>query len=93
MAEAFIIDALRTPIGRYAGALAPVRPDDLAALVLRAVLERSGVPAADVEDVILGCANPACPRPRRGRPSTASVPPGSRPSTRPGARSAAATPI
>ncbi len=59
MAEAWIIDAVRTPMGRYGGALAGVRPDDLGAVVLRAVLERSGVPAADVEDVYLGCANQA----------------------------------
>jgi 3-oxoadipyl-CoA thiolase len=57
MAEAWIIDAVRTPVGRYGGALAGVRPDDLGAVVLRALLERTGVPAADVEDVYLGCAN------------------------------------
>jgi 3-oxoadipyl-CoA thiolase len=50
---------VRTPIGRYGGALAGVRPDDLAALVLRAVVDRSGVDPALVEDVILGCANQA----------------------------------
>ena len=59
MAEAWIIDAVRTPMGRYGGALAGVRPDDLGAVVLRALLERTGVPAADVEDVYLGCANQA----------------------------------
>ncbi len=59
MTEALIVDAVRTPFGRHGGGLAPVRPDDLAALVLRAVLERTGVPAADVEDVLLGCANQA----------------------------------
>ena len=57
--EAWIVDAVRTPIGRYGGALAGVRPDDLAALVLRAVVERSHVDPALVEDVILGCANQA----------------------------------
>jgi acetyl-CoA acyltransferase len=57
--EAWIVDAVRTPIGRHGGALSAVRPDDLAALVLRALLERTGVPAADVEDVYLGCANQA----------------------------------
>lgn len=57
--EAWIIDAVRTPIGRYGGALASVRPDDLAAHVLRAILERTGVDAALVDDVILGCANQA----------------------------------
>jgi acetyl-CoA acyltransferase len=59
MSEALIVDAVRTPFGRHGGALAPVRPDDLAALVLRTVLERTGVPAGDIEDVILGCANQA----------------------------------
>ena len=57
--EAWIVEAVRTPIGRYGGALAAVRPDDLAAAVLRAVIERSGVDPALVEDVILGCANQA----------------------------------
>jgi 3-oxoadipyl-CoA thiolase len=57
--EAWIIDAVRTPIGRYGGALASVRPDDLAAIVIRAVIERTGLDAAAVEDVILGCANQA----------------------------------
>ena len=57
--EAWIVDAVRTPIGRYGGALARVRPDDLAAAVLRAVVDRAGVDPALVEDVILGCANQA----------------------------------
>ncbi len=57
--EAWIVDAARTPIGRYGGALASIRPDDLAAIVIRAVIERTGVDAALVEDVILGCANQA----------------------------------
>ena len=57
--EAWIVDAVRTPIGRYGGALAGVRPDDLAALVLRAIVDRTGVDPAAVEDVILGCANQA----------------------------------
>lgn len=57
--EAWIIEAVRTPIGRYGGALASVRPDDLAALVLRAVVDRAGIDPALVEDVILGCANQA----------------------------------
>jgi acetyl-CoA acyltransferase len=59
MTEAWIIDAVRTPIGKYGGLLAAVRPDDLGAVVLRALLGRTGVPAADVEDVYLGCANQA----------------------------------
>jgi 3-oxoadipyl-CoA thiolase len=57
--EAWIVEAVRTPIGRYGGALAGVRPDDLAALVLRALVERSGIDPGLVEDVILGCANQA----------------------------------
>jgi 3-oxoadipyl-CoA thiolase len=57
--EALIIEAVRTPIGRYGGALAAARPDDLAAAVLRAVVDRSGLDPALVEDVILGCANQA----------------------------------
>jgi 3-oxoadipyl-CoA thiolase len=57
--EAWIVDAVRTPFGRYGGALAAVRPDDLAALVLRAIVERTGLDPAAVEDVILGCTNQA----------------------------------
>ena len=57
--EAVIVTALRTPIGRYGGALASVRPDDLAAIVIRAVVDQSGIDPALVEDVILGCANQA----------------------------------
>jgi 3-oxoadipyl-CoA thiolase len=60
MTEAFICDAIRTPIGRYGGALATVRPDDLAAIVLRELLRRnSSLDPARVDDVILGCANQA----------------------------------
>ena len=57
--DAWIIAAVRTPVGRYGGALANVRPDDLAALALRAVVDRAGLDAGLVEDVILGCANQA----------------------------------
>ena len=57
--QAWIVAALRTPFGRYGGALAAVRPDDLAATVIRALVERSGIDPALVEDVILGCANQA----------------------------------
>ncbi len=57
--EAWIIEAVRTPVGRYGGALAGVRPDDLAATVLEAVVARSGIDAAIIDDVILGCANQA----------------------------------
>ena len=57
--EAWIVSAVRTPVGRYGGALAAVRPDDMAATVLRAVVERAPLDPALVEDVILGCANQA----------------------------------
>jgi 3-oxoadipyl-CoA thiolase len=57
--DPWIVAAVRTPVGRYGGALASVRPDDLAALVLRAVVDRAGLDPAQVEDVILGCANQA----------------------------------
>jgi 3-oxoadipyl-CoA thiolase len=57
--EAWIIDALRSPVGRYSGMLKDTRPDDLAAHVIRALLARTGVPAQDVCDVYLGCTNQA----------------------------------
>jgi 3-oxoadipyl-CoA thiolase len=57
--EAWIVAALRTPFGRYGGALASVRPDDLAATVIRALIDRTGIDPAAIEDVILGCANQA----------------------------------
>ena len=59
MAEAVILSAVRTPVGRHAGALAGVRPDDLAAHVIAAAVERAGVPAAEIEDVYFGAANQA----------------------------------
>ena len=60
MPNAFICDALRTPIGRYGGALAHVRTDDLGAIPLLALLERNGkVDWSTVDDVIYGCANQA----------------------------------
>ncbi len=60
MAEAFICDAVRTPIGRYAGALSAVRADDLGAIPMAALLERqAGLDPAAVEDVVYGCANQA----------------------------------
>ena len=58
--EAWIVSAVRTPIGRYGGALKDVRPDDLAALVIRAAVERAGIEPSLVEDVVLGCSNQAC---------------------------------
>ena len=55
--EVVIVDALRTPFGRYGGALAHVRPDDLAASVIRALVERTGIDPAQIEDVFFGAAN------------------------------------
>lgn len=59
MPEAFILDGLRTPIGRYGGVLADQRPDDLVATTLKAVVDRSGIDPADIDEVILGSANQA----------------------------------
>ena len=59
MAEAVIVDGVRTPIGRYGGSLAGERPDDLAAVVLRALVDRVGLDPQELEDVYLGCANQA----------------------------------
>src|SRR3712207_974406 len=57
--EAWIVGAVRTPIGKHGGALSSVRPDDLAALTLEALMEKTGVPPEEVEDVYMGCANQA----------------------------------
>jgi len=57
--QAFIYDVLRTPIGRHAGKLAPVRPDDLAAMVLQELVRRNPFPPSAYEDVVLGCTNQA----------------------------------
>ncbi|MFN2586597.1 MAG: acetyl-CoA C-acyltransferase [Actinomycetota bacterium] len=59
MTDAFVVDAVRTPMGRYGGALAAVRPDDLAAHVIRALVERTGVPGDAIDDVVWGAANQA----------------------------------
>ncbi len=59
MAEAFLVGGARTPVGRYGGALASVRPDDLAALVVGEAVARAGVPAGAIDEVILGAANQA----------------------------------
>jgi 3-oxoadipyl-CoA thiolase len=59
MTQAFITAAVRTPIGRAGGALAEIRPDDLAAAAIRALMARSGIPPGRIDDVILGCANQA----------------------------------
>ena len=55
--EVWIVDALRTPIGRYNGALATMRPDDLAAIVVRGIVDRTGVDPARIDDVYFGAAN------------------------------------
>jgi len=57
--RAVVLSAVRTPVGRYGGGLASVRPDDLAALAVAAAVERAGAPPGEIEDVWLGCANQA----------------------------------
>jgi 3-oxoadipyl-CoA thiolase len=59
VSRAVVLSAVRTPVGRYGGGLAGVRPDDLAALAVAAAVERAGVPPEEIEDVWLGCANQA----------------------------------
>ena len=59
MPRAVVLSAVRTPVGRYGGALSGFRPDDLAAVAIAAAVDRAGVPAEAVEDVYLGCANQA----------------------------------
>src|SRR5690606_13303486 len=59
MLDAYIYDGLRSPIGRHAGKLAPVRPDDLAGEVIREVVTRNKVDPAEISDVVLGCVNQA----------------------------------
>src|ERR671918_896103 len=59
MLDAYLYDGLRTPIGRHAGKLAPMRPDDLAADVLKEVVTRNKVDPAEISDVVLGCVNQA----------------------------------
>ena len=59
MKDVVVVDAVRTPIGKYAGVLKSVRPDDLGALVLRATLKRTGVDPGSVDDVYFGCSNQA----------------------------------
>src|SRR5437588_4753771 len=59
MNEAYICAALRTPVGKHGGALAGVRADDLAAVPIRAIVERSGIEPSAIDDVILGCTNQA----------------------------------
>ena len=59
MSRAVVLSAVRTPVGRYGGALSDVRPDDLAATVIAAAVQRAGVPPGEIEDVYFGCANQA----------------------------------
>ena len=59
MTEAFLVGGARTPVGRYGGALSSVRPDDLAAIAIKAAVERAGIDPADVDEVIFGNANGA----------------------------------
>src|ERR671934_1301160 len=59
MSRAVVLSAVRTPVGRYGGALAHVRPDDLAALAIGAAVERASAPQEQIEDVWFGCANQA----------------------------------
>src|SRR5256714_6733375 len=59
MLEAFLYDGLRTPIGRQAGRLAPVRPDDLAAEVIREVVARNRIEPREISDVVMGCVTQA----------------------------------
>ncbi|MHC4924805.1 MAG: thiolase family protein [Planctomycetota bacterium] len=59
MREAWIIDGVRTPIGRHGGGLAPVRPDDLGAIIIEALLERTGIDPETIDDVLFGCINQA----------------------------------
>src|SRR6266576_6981490 len=59
MSRAVVLAAVRTPVGRYGGALSGVRPDDLAAVGISAAVERAGIAADEIEDVYFGCANQA----------------------------------
>jgi 3-oxoadipyl-CoA thiolase len=59
MREAWIVDGVRTPIGRHGGALATVRPDDLAAITIRSLVARTGIDPGSIDDVLLGCTNQA----------------------------------
>src|ERR1044072_6965071 len=59
MLEAYLYDGLRNPIGRHAGKLAPMRPDDRAAEVLKEVVSRNKIDPVEISDVVLGCVNQA----------------------------------
>ncbi|HSG81889.1 MAG TPA: 3-oxoadipyl-CoA thiolase, partial [Gemmatimonadota bacterium] len=57
--DPLIIDAVRTPVGRHGGSLAAVRADDLLAVAIKALVQRTGVPVEQIEDVVMGCTNQA----------------------------------
>ncbi len=57
--RAYIVAALRTPVGKYGGVLRSVRPDDLAAIAIGAIVDRTRIDAAKIDEVIMGCANQA----------------------------------
>jgi 3-oxoadipyl-CoA thiolase len=59
MNDVYIIEPIRTPVGKYGGALSSIRPDDMAAMVLKELVARTGIPGEVIDDVILGCANQA----------------------------------
>src|SRR5438128_11286341 len=59
MLDAYLYDGLRSPIGRHAGKLAPLRPDDLAGEVIKEVVKRNQIDPAEISDVVLGCVNQA----------------------------------
>src|SRR5260370_1282133 len=59
MLASYLYDGLRTPIGRHAGKLAPLRPDDVAGAVIKAVVPRNKIDASEIRDAVLGCVNPA----------------------------------
>ena len=59
LTDVFVVDAVRTPVGRLRGALAEVRPDDLGAIVIAEVVRRAGAEPAAIDDVFIGCANQA----------------------------------
>ena len=91
MNKAYIVDAIRTPVGKYGGALSSIRPDDLAAHVIRAILARNEawLPLEEIEDVIFGAANQAGednPSRPEALPSIAFVLPACRPSWMPADR-------
>ncbi|MFY7998703.1 MAG: 3-oxoadipyl-CoA thiolase, partial [Candidatus Kapaibacteriota bacterium] len=59
MTNVYLIEPLRTPVGKYGGVFASVRPDDLAAHVIAQLVERTAIPPSAIDDVILGCSNQA----------------------------------